>query len=566
MRELNRTRRRILQAGAAVGSFLALPRLSPAQSQSLLNALPRHALVIGNSKYPETPLRNPSNDAKAISDELRQLGFKVDVRIDAVRAQMADAIQAFSSELAKSKCVGLFYYAGHGAQLAWRNYLIPVDAAIENLEDMRDKAIELNSLLQGLVKARNPMNVIILDACRDNPFGTKVPTEHKGLSQFDAPPGSLLAYATSPGNTAADGEGANGLYTENLLREIKVPEAKIEDVFKRVRLKVRLKSEGQQIPWESTSLEEDFYFQPPRQTGKLSESELEQQFAEELSVWEKTKGSKALAALEEYLRRFPSGKFSELAQFRLDRLLAQRERAAKTAVETSPSAQSAAATEPELKRQEERARAETERKRTDLATPVPIAPNYAAQIAMNPFSKGTARLDTNYRIGDGYRYRVADILTKIESRQVGHTITAVTDTEVIFNNGNHITDLLGNLVKNSRGQTFTNAQVFVAEYSLGKKWETTYRGTLPNLEPDTWTNTFKVVARESITVPAGTFDAFKVEGRGFITGVGIRTEITYWVAPEKARVFIAYEQMNRNRFGKLMVTDRSELVSFNEAR
>jgi len=332
MREVNRVRRRILQASVAAGSFLALPRLGPAQSQSTLNALPRFALVIGNTRYAEAPLRNPGNDAKAISGELRQLGFKVDLQIDAVRAQMADAIQAFSNELAKSKGVGLFYYAGHGAQLAWRNYLIPVDAVIERLEDMRDKTVELNSLLQGLVKARNPMNVIILDACRDNPFGTKVPTEQKGLSQFDAPPGSLLAYATSPGNTAGDGEGANGLYTENLVHELKVPEAKIEDVFKRVRLKVRLKSEGQQIPWESTSLEEDFYFQPPRQARKLSEEELEKQFEEELAIWEKIKGAKEPAPIENYLQSYPSGKFSELAQFRLNRLLAQREAAVQIAV------------------------------------------------------------------------------------------------------------------------------------------------------------------------------------------------------------------------------------------
>ena len=118
---------------------------------------------------------------------------------------------------------------------------------------------DLNVLLQGLTRANNPMNVVILDACRDSPFGRRVPVEQKGLSQFDAPPGSLLAYATSPGNVASDGEGANGLYTENLLRELKVPEAKIEDVFKRVRLNVRRRSNGQQIPWESTSLEEDFY-------------------------------------------------------------------------------------------------------------------------------------------------------------------------------------------------------------------------------------------------------------------------------------------------------------------
>jgi len=332
MDEPNRTRRRILQAGVAAGSLLALPRAGRPQSQPALNTLPRLALVIGNTTYAQAPLRNPGNDAKAISGELGQIGFKVELRIDAGRAQMADAIHAFSAELAKTRGVGLFYYAGHGVQLAWHNYLIPVNAVIDRLEDIRDKAVELNSLLQGLVKARNPMNVIILDACRDNPFGTAVPVEQKGLSQFDAPPGSLLAYATSPGNTARDGEGEYGLYTENLLREIMVPEAKIEDVFKRVRLNVRLKSEGQQIPWESTSLEEDFYFQPPRQARKLSDEELEKQFEEELAIWEEIKGAKEPAPIENYLRRYPSGKFSELAQFRLNRLRAQREAAVQLAV------------------------------------------------------------------------------------------------------------------------------------------------------------------------------------------------------------------------------------------
>lgn len=328
------SRRRWLKHAGILASSASLPFWIPgssAQTDSPLNTLPRTALVIGNTSYAQAPLRNPVNDAKAIGGELQKLGFKVDLLLDAGRTQMAGSIQAFGSALAKVKGVGLFYYAGHGAQLAWRNYLIPVDAEIEKLEDMRDKTVELNSVLQGLVKAANPMNVIILDACRDNPFGNKVLTEQKGLSQFDAPPGSLLAYATSPGNTADDGDGANGLYTENLLRELATPAAKIEDVFKRVRLAVRRRSEGRQIPWESTSLEEDFYFQPPKQVRKLSEAELEKQFEEELAAWKAIKDSKDSAPVEGYLRRFPSGKFSELAQFRLNRLLAKRETAVQIA-------------------------------------------------------------------------------------------------------------------------------------------------------------------------------------------------------------------------------------------
>ena len=298
---LEARRRWLLQAGA-LASSVSLPLWAPgafAQSSSTLNALPRVALIIGNSKYIEAPLRNPGNDAKGIAGELQKMGFQVNLKLDAGRSEMIDAIRGFGAELGKKKGIGMFYYAGHGAQLAWKNYLIPVDAVIDRIEDMQTKTVELNALLEGLIKAQNPMNVIILDACRDNPFGNKAHAQQKGLSQFDAPPGSLLAYATSPGNTAADGEGANGLYTENLLRELKVPEAKIEDVFKRVRLNVRRKSEGPQIPWESTSLEDDFYFLPPQNIRKLSEAELEKLFNAELAIWEKIKESKEPGPFEE---------------------------------------------------------------------------------------------------------------------------------------------------------------------------------------------------------------------------------------------------------------------------
>ena len=192
--------------------------------------------------------------------ELKVLGFDAQVLLDSSLKDLDSAIQAYGARISKSKAVGLFYYAGHGVQLAWRNYLIPVDANIDRVDDIPKQTFELNNMLIALNKAQNPMNIIILDACRDNPFGKKLPTEQKGLSQFDAPNNSLLCYATAPGNVASDGAGANGLFTENLLREMRDPEAKIEDVFKRTRLKVRLASKGQQVPWESTSLEEDFYF------------------------------------------------------------------------------------------------------------------------------------------------------------------------------------------------------------------------------------------------------------------------------------------------------------------
>ncbi len=536
---LMQSRRRWLKQAGVLASSTALPLWIPgsaAQSDSPLSTLPRTALVIGNTRYAHAPLRNPVNDAKAIGGELQKLGFKVDLLLDAGRTQMTNSIQAFGGALAKTKGVGLFYYAGHGAQLAWRNYLIPVDAEIDKLEDMRDKTVELNSVLQGLIKAANPMNVIILDACRDNPFGNRVLTEQKGLSQFDAPPGSLLAYATSPGNTAADGEGENGLYTENLLRELETPAAKIEDVFKRVRLAVRRRSEGRQIPWESTSLEEDFYFQPPKQSRKLSEAELEKQFQEELAGWEAVKDSKEPAPIEAYLHRFPSGKFSELAQFRLNRVLAKRETAVQVAA-VGIALKPASGGNP------------------DIA---------AIAGSANPFTKGTARADPNYKAGDRYRYRVVDLFTKLESREGrGGMVKQVTDTEVIYGNG-RVTDLLGNMSKDPQGRTFVGNQIFIAEYSVGRRWTTIFRGTNLHDEENEWTLDLKVVGREAHTVPAGTFDAFKVQGSGYVRTKGFRVQMTYWVAPDRVRPFIAQEFTVQGQGGRYRKTDRVELVDFRQ--
>ncbi len=276
------SRRRFIQsAGLLAVPSLLTPAALAAINNAAVGGTPRVGLVIGNSSYRDNPLKNPANDAKAIAESMSGLGFNLKLLVDAGLPEMTQAVSAYAERLAKDKAVGFFYYAGHGVQLAWRNFLIPVDANIAQLDDIPQKAFELNALLTGLTKASNPMNIIVLDACRDNPFGTRVLAQQKGLSQFDAPPGSFLAYATSPGNTASDGSGSNGLFTENFLKELRKPEAKIEDVFKRVRLNVRLESKGQQVPWESTSLEDDFYFVQQGSKDKESREERDAKSAEE---------------------------------------------------------------------------------------------------------------------------------------------------------------------------------------------------------------------------------------------------------------------------------------------
>jgi len=295
MRLSGSRRRSTLLSLSAISLAPWFPLALFAQTLSTLNSLPRKALVVGNSRYRALPpLKNPANDAAALSSRLAETGFSVDRQLDTSKSVFESAIQEFVARVSKDKCVGLFYFAGHGLQLNWRNYLIPIDAILEKAEDVPRHAVDLKILLDGLSRTRNPMNIIILDACRDNPFALDL-RSGKGLSQIDAPVGTMLAYATAPGNTASDGDGDNGLYTQHLLKEMRVPDAKIEDVFKRVRLNVRRASNGLQIPWESTSLEDDFHFIPPAQPEKLTKEEIDRRYAEELALWKKAE-SKAVTA------------------------------------------------------------------------------------------------------------------------------------------------------------------------------------------------------------------------------------------------------------------------------
>ena len=220
----------------------------------------RVALIIGNAAYVNVPaLANATNDAKAMANIMRKLGFKVFDVIDGDKASMERAIDQMKDHLKGQQAVAMLYYAGHGLQLDWRNYMVPINANLINADDVPRQTIDIEKVITTFKTSNTRMNIIILDACRDNPFSEK--SSGKGLAQLDAPPGTYLAFATSPGNVAEDGdtESGNGLFTQFLIKELQKP-ARIEDVFKRVRLQVRQKSQGRQIPWDSSSLEEDFSF------------------------------------------------------------------------------------------------------------------------------------------------------------------------------------------------------------------------------------------------------------------------------------------------------------------
>lgn len=273
------------------------------------------ALVIGNSAYPDKPLKNPVNDAGDMAEKLKALGFEVTVATDADQKQMLRALTEFGEKVSNG-AVALFYYAGHGMQVRGKNYLIPVDAKIKTESAVGSEAVDVDQLLAKLGPAR--LSMVILDACRNNPFERAFRGDGQGLAQINAPTGTLIAYATAPGKVSADGEGRNGAYTAELLAAMSEPGLKIEDVFKRVRGNVISKTGNAQTPWESSSLTGDFYFMmaaPPPPVAIVATPT-----AVELSFWDSIKASDDASDFEAYLRKFPKGNYKELAENRLRRL------------------------------------------------------------------------------------------------------------------------------------------------------------------------------------------------------------------------------------------------------
>jgi formylglycine-generating enzyme required for sulfatase activity len=235
---------------------------------------PRIALVIGNSDYASGPLPNPANDAKMIGETLSNLGFEVIARRNADQNTMKRAIQEFGSRLEKAGpgAVGLFYYAGHGVQLSGRNYLIPTTAQIDREGDVEIEAVSADWVIEQMRYARNRLNIVILDACRNNPFTRSMRSVDHGLATMDAPAGILIAYSTAPGAVAADGSGRNSPYTEALSLAMRDLHEPVEQVFKRVRVGVMSATSGKQVPWESSSLTGDFYFAAPSKMASAAPS------------------------------------------------------------------------------------------------------------------------------------------------------------------------------------------------------------------------------------------------------------------------------------------------------
>ncbi len=276
-----------------------------------------YALLIGNSNYAVGPLENPVNDARDLANVLRSIGFDTTVKLDADSEGMKGLIRDFAEKVKNNDGIALFFYAGHGVQVKGENYLIPVGYPFRSEADVEKLAVPANMVLRYMEDAKNRVNLMVLDACRDNPFIKTRSLKSRGLAPMDAPSGSLVAFSTAPGTEASDGSGRNGLYTKHLMANIRVPGLTVEQVFKRTREDVENESAremGQkQSPREESSLKGgDMYFVPP-----LAKDSTADPAAVELAYWNSIANSDNPADFEAYLTQYPTGRFSELAKNRL---------------------------------------------------------------------------------------------------------------------------------------------------------------------------------------------------------------------------------------------------------
>lgn len=266
--------------------LILVTALTSCANGSRISSGDNYALVIGNSNYHNiADLKNPVNDARAISGALRSLGYKVDLFTNLTQQELNRTTTNFVSKLVRnSATIGFFYYAGHSSQADGQNYLTPIDARAQSIEELKNRSFSLNPFLRKLGNSNSEAYIIVLDACRNNPFKDSIlaattnlydgadrrivrervsKVAHSfgnGLAELEAPANTFISFATKPGRTAKDGLGSNSIFTQALVERIVVEGLTIEQVFKDVRRRVSNRTNGMQIPFDNSSLYGQIYF------------------------------------------------------------------------------------------------------------------------------------------------------------------------------------------------------------------------------------------------------------------------------------------------------------------
>lgn len=301
----------------------ALICLLPLSANSASN---RVALVIGNADYLAAPLKNPENDARDMADKLRLVGFDVVLRENLKIRDIGSALREFRARLSPGD-EALFFYAGHGLQVKGINYLPAVDAEIKTEEDLPFQSLNVNQVLEIMDDARTRLNLVFLDACRNNPYSRRFRSTAGGLAKINAPSGTLISFATRPGSIAADGSGRNGIFTEHLLQEMDAPNVPIESVLKRVVSGVKRATDGAQEPWLEGSIEGEFYFVSAAKTAPTAPATVLATAAPvaptrdaEDALWTAIERAPKLGDYQIYLQTYPEGRYKPLAIARMAKM------------------------------------------------------------------------------------------------------------------------------------------------------------------------------------------------------------------------------------------------------
>ena len=461
----------------------SLPGIAAGQGRNLGVAAAdnpqRVALVIGNATYPGVAaLKNPANDARDMAARLTTLGFQVTLKTNVALRDMLRTLTAFGESIRQGSEVVVFY-AGHGMQVRGKNYLIPVDADIRSETAVSSEAVDVDQLLDKLAAAR--LSLVILDACRNNPFEQRFRGGGQGLASINAPTGTLIAYATAPGKVASDGDGRNGLYTQELLAAMNVPGSKVEDVFKRVRTNVVRKSNEAQVPWESSSLTGDFYFRPGEASpGALNPAPAEAE-SPEVVLWRSAEHGNTVGDYDAYLKRFPAGTFSDLAKARIALL-------------------------------------------GPLTTPAPTAERVLEQAP-------------RWHVGDRWRY--STFAQSVEQAgDEGFTLrTTVGDTVTTTQ-----TNREGNPVSSDATTAVGNVKASYAPYlpvlrfplKAGKTWRESYALTTAYLFSSRSDAEYeaRVAGWETVAVPAGRFETLRIDWQIRSSGGAGNQDGSHWYAPD----------------------------------
>lgn len=563
--------------GWGAGSAVAAPDtrnlvIGKPAGPSFATASQRVALVIGNGGYKDSPLANPVNDARAITQTLQDSGFIVIARENIDQKGMLAALREFGDRL-RGGGTGLFYFAGHGMQIKGRNYLVPVGASIEREDEVAYGAIDAQAVLDKMEAAGNGTNIMILDACRNNPFARSFRSGQSGLAQMDAPVGTLVSFATSPGAVASDGGGQNGLYTQHLLKAMREPGLKVEDVFKQVRSNVRRDSQGKQVPWEATSLEGDFYFKPVQPATVQA---VDTSSAVEAAVWEAVKGSTNPLELRVYLNRYPQGVYAADAKARLALLNAPKPAIATAAAPSGkPSVAQAAALD----------QAEVDRRTAEILEQLGKAsPSLASAGRQTEAAKPQTTLLTNRQgisVGDRWRYQVVDKYKGEVVRNFVWKVDGVLPEGELRINGGRQINTGNNEIRSFQNDTWaergsdSHYHQLPAVWRVGHKESFQFKETASGKDGGVWVQdwegTLEVKGKEMVRVPAGEFEAWRLErsasymgtrskGAGQSAWYG-RTLTTTWYVPE-VRSFVARDEESRQNGSTVADRSRIELTSF----